>query len=157
MKYIKSTTQKSYTVNGKVIPACVTPGNKTLEVDDSEWFQISTQPVIASLIKSGDLLVLDEDPNVKEDTAARNQVAELTAKNTELEEKIRLLETQASRTASKGSSPDVETAKAEVAEWKQKYEDLQKQAVKELEDSQAKLDEALKELEKYKNKAKAEK
>lgn len=151
MKYIKSTTQKSYVANGKIIPACVTPGNKTLELSDSEWFQIVQQPVIASLVKSGDLLVLEEDPNVKEDIVARNQVAELMAKNTELEEKVKILESQTSRDT--GTNVEAETAKAEADEWKQKYEELKKQAVKELEDSQADLAKARDELAKYKAKA----
>lgn len=97
MKYLKSTSQKAYTVNGKVIPACITPGNKTLEVDDSEWFQISTQPVIASLIKSGDILVMDEDPNVREDIDARNQVAELKARIPNLQKGLSSLNSRDSK------------------------------------------------------------
>lgn len=117
MKYIKSTTQKSYVVQGKIIPPCITPRNQTLAVDDSEWYQISTQPVIAALIHSGDLLVLDEDPNVREDKEARDQVAVLKAQNTALEEELRQL---------KGSSP------TDTVDWKKKYEELQKEAVTEL-------------------------
>ena len=154
MKYVKSTTQKSYVVQGKVIPPCVTARNQTLAVEDSEWFQISSQPVIAALIHSGDLLVLDEDPNVKEDTEARSQLAELTAKNTELEEKIKLLESQAGTT--RGSNNEIEAAKTEAAEWKQKYEELQKQAVKELQDSQADLEKAREALKKYEAKAESD-
>ena len=114
MKYLKSTSQKAYTVNGKVIPACITPGNKTLEVDDSEWFQISTQPVIASLIKSGDILVMDEDPNVREDIDARNQVAELKAQNTELTERIKQLEQQGDRKAAKIANADLKAANSDL-------------------------------------------
>lgn len=148
MKYLKSTSQKAYTVNGKVIPACVTPGNKTLEVDDSEWFQISTQPVIASLIKSGDILVMDEDPNVREDIDARNQVAELKAQNTELTERIKQLEQQGDRKAAKIANAEMKTEnadlKAENGDLKAKneklvteLEELKKQAVKELEEMKA--------------------
>lgn len=117
MKYVKSTTQKSYVVQGKVIPPCVTARNQTLAVEDSEWFQISSQPVIAALIHSGDLLVLDEDPNVKEDTEARSQLAELRAQNTALEEELKQL---------KGA------ASADSTDWKKKFEELQKEALKEL-------------------------
>lgn len=119
MKYIKSTTQKSYVVQGKVIPPCVTPRNQTLALDDSEWFQVSSQPVIAALIHSGDLLVLDEDPNTREDTEARSQVAELKAQNTQLEAKLKELQA-----AVKPST--------EQEDWKAKYEELQKEAVEEL-------------------------
>lgn len=117
MKYVKSTTQKSYVVQGKVIPPCVTSRNQTLAVEDSEWFQISSQPVIAALIHSGDLLVLDEDPNVKEDTEARSQLAELKAQNTALEEELKQL---------KGA------ASTDSTDWKKKFEELQKEALKEL-------------------------
>ena len=141
MKYLKSTSQKAYTVNGKVIPACITPGNKTLEVDDSEWFQISTQPVIASLIKSGDILAMDEDPNVREDIDARNQVAELKAQNTELTERIKQLEQQGDRKAAKMANADLKAANsdltAENEKLKAELEELKKQAVKELEEMKA--------------------
>ena len=148
MKYLKSTSQKAYTVNGKVIPACVTPGNKTLEVDDSEWFQISTQPVIASLIKSGDILVMDEDPNVREDIDARNQVAELKAQNTELTERIKQLEQQGDRKAAKIANAEMKTEnadlkaensglKAENEKLVAELEELKKQAVKELAEMKA--------------------
>ena len=138
MKYLKSTSQKAYTVNGKVIPACITPGNKTLEVDDSEWFQISTQPVIASLIKSGDILAMDEDPNVREDIDARNQVAELKAQNTELTERIKQLEQQGDRKASKMANADLKAENsdltAENEKLKAELEEFKKQAIKELEE-----------------------
>lgn len=124
MKYIKSTTQKSYVVIGKVIPPCVTPRNQTLALNDSEWFQVSSQPVIAALIKSGDLLVLDEDPNVKEDIGARNQVAELMAKNQQLEDQIRQL------TEASSDSQD---------DWKQKYDQLKTEALKEIADLKQQL------------------
>lgn len=145
MKYLKSTSQKAYTVNGKVIPACITPGNKTLEVDDSEWFQISSQPVIASLIKAGDILVLDEDPNVKEDIVARDQVAELKAQNTELTERIKQLEQQGNRKASReDGSKEIAILKAEnekLAEANEKlateFTEFKKQALKELEEMKA--------------------
>jgi len=144
MKYLKSTSQKAYTVNGKVIPACITPGNKTLEVDDSEWFQISTQPVIASLIKSGDILAMDEDPNVREDIDARNQVAELKAQNTELTERIKQLEQQGQqgdRKAAKMANADLKAANsdltAENEKLKAELEELKKQAIKELEEMKA--------------------
>lgn len=137
MKYLKSTSQKAYTVNGKVIPACITPGNKTLAVDDSEWFQISTQPVIASLIKAGDILVMDEDPNVREDIDARNQVAELKAQNTELTERIKQLEQQGDRKANAEMKTENADLKAENEKLKAELEELKKQAVKELEEMKA--------------------
>lgn len=143
MKYLKSTTQKAYTVNGKVIPACITPGNKTLVVDDSEWFQISAQPVIASLIKAGDILVMDEDPNVREDTEARNQVAELKAQNTLLTEKLKQLEQQSGR---KGT----EAADAELQALTEKNEELTKANEKLVAELQEFKEQAIKELEELK-------
>lgn len=148
MKYLKSTSQKAYTVNGKVIPACITPGNKTLEVDDSEWFQISSQPVIASLIKAGDILVLDEDPNVKEDIVARDQVAELKAQNTALEEKIKRLERleqQGNRKASREDGSEeiaiLTTENERLVAVNEKlaaeFTEFKEQALKELEEMKA--------------------
>lgn len=143
MKYLKSTTQKAYTVNGKVIPACITPGNKTLAVDDSEWFQISAQPVIASLIKAGDILVMDEDPNMKEDIEARSQVAELKAQNTVLEERIKQLEQQTDRKAAKAVS-------AELQALTEKNEELTKANEKLVAEMQEFKEQAIKELEELK-------
>ena len=142
MKYLKSTNQRAYTVNGKVIPACITPGNKTLAVDDSEWFQISTQPVIASLIKAGDILVMDEDPNVKEDTEARNQVAELKAQNTLLTEKLKQLEQrQPDRKAVNGELQALTEKNEELTKANEKLvaemQEFKEQAIKELEELQA--------------------
>ena len=122
MKYLKSTTQKAYTVGGKTIPPCVTPRNETLALNDSEWFQVSSQPVIAALIKSGDLLVLDEDPNVREDTEVKNQLAELKVQNTQLAQEKQALERQLA--AAQGASTS--------DEWKQKYEQLEAEALKEI-------------------------
>ena len=138
MKYLKSTNQRAYTVNGKVIPACITPGNKTLAVDDSEWFQISTQPVIASLIKAGDILVMDEDPNVKEDTEARNQVAELKAQNTLLTEKLKQLEQR---------QPDRKAVNGELQALTEKNEELTKANEKLVAEMQEFKEQAIKELE----------
>ena len=58
MKWLKSTSQKAWTVMGKVIPPCLTPDNRYLEVDNSTYTSISSVPVIKSLIKAGDILVL---------------------------------------------------------------------------------------------------
>lgn len=141
MKYLKSTTQKAYTVNGKVIPACITPGNKTLAVDDSEWFQISAQPVIASLIKAGDILAMDEDPNMKEDIEARSQVAELKAQNTVLEERIKQLEQQ---------QPGRKAVSAELQALTEKNEELTKANEKLVTEMQEFKEQAIKELEEMK-------
>ena len=141
MKYLKSTTQKAYTVKGKVIPACITPGNKTLAVDDSEWFQISAQPVIASLIKAGDILAMDEDPNMKEDIEARSQVAELKAQNTVLEERIKQLEQQ---------QPGRKAVSAELQALTEKNEELTKANEKLVAEMQEFKEQAIKELEEMK-------
>lgn len=119
MKYVKSTTQKSYVVEGKIIPACITPKNEVLELGDDEWFVISQKPVIHALVNSGDLLVMDNNPNLQEDTEARNQVAELRAKNTQLEAQLQKLQAAAKPSA-------------EQEDWKAKYEALQKEAIEEL-------------------------
>lgn len=146
MKYLKSTTQKAYTVNGKVIPACMTPGNKTLVVDDSEWFQISAQPVIASLIKAGDILVMDEDPNVREDTEARNQVAELKAQNTLLTEKLKQLEQQSGRKSTEAGDAELQALAKKNEELTKTNEELTKANEKLVTEMREFKEQAIKEL-----------
>lgn len=112
MKYVKSTSQKAYTIKGRVIPRCITPKNELLELDDSEWFEISQQPVIKSLVASGDILVLNEDPNLREDTGAKDQIAALKARVTELEA--------------------AQDKKASDVDWEQKFRELQKEALEKI-------------------------
>lgn len=145
MKWLKSTTQKTWTVDGKVIPACVTPDNSYLVLQDSDYAVISSKAVIKSLINAGGILVLSEEPaelkNSLESLQGNN--AELIAKNNALTERIAQLEAA-------NKPVDVDAIKEEaVAE-------LKAEAVAELQEKQNTIDEQtarIKELEKALKKA----
>lgn len=91
MKWLKSTTQKTWTVNGKLIPACVTSNNDYLVLQDEEYSGIVQVPVIKSLIKAGGILVLSEEPaELKNSVSAlQGNNAALTARITQLEEQLK--------------------------------------------------------------------
>lgn len=119
MKWLKSTTQKTWTVNGKVIPACVTAHNDYLKIDDSEFTRLSGTPVVKSLITAGAILVLDSEPaELKNSVAAlQGNNAALTAKITQLEEQLKNAET---------ASVDIEKIREEA------QAEIKEQAVSEL-------------------------
>ena len=131
MKWLKSATQKSWVVNvgGKqaIIPPNETPDNNWLRVDDAEWIEISTTPVIASLLKAGGIIKLDEEP-----AELRNSVPALQITNTQLEAenatlKARVTELEAQLKDASGI--DIEAIKAEV---RQQCEEEKKKALEEL-------------------------
>jgi hypothetical protein len=76
MRYLKSTTQKSYMLNGKKIPQCVTKDNEWLTLNDSAYAEFAKVSVVASLIKSGAIIVTDKEP-----TTPTKQVSQLTQTN----------------------------------------------------------------------------
>ena len=83
MKWLKSTTQKTWTVGIEnqqyLIPANETPDNRWLRVDEVEYSKLAASPVIASLIKAGGIMVLDQEP-----AELRNTVPQLQVTNTQL-------------------------------------------------------------------------
>lgn len=151
MKWLKSTSQKTWYANGKLIPACVTPNNNYLQLDEDEYTSIASLPVIASLIKAGGILVLDQEPaelkNSVEGLKGTN--ASLVARNKQLEERIKELEASTSAPA----EIDVDKIKEEaVAE-------LRDEAIKEIQskdDEIAELKRQLKAAKKAANKESAE-
>ncbi|MBO5750599.1 MAG: hypothetical protein J6Q48_02375 [Bacteroidaceae bacterium] len=131
MKWLKSSTQKSWVVSvgGKqaVIPQCETPDNKWLSLSDSEWIEVSSTPVIASLIKAGGIIKLDEEP-----AELKNSIPALQVSNTHLQAeldiaKARILELEDQ--LKNASGVDIETIKAEV---RQQCEEEKKKALEEL-------------------------
>lgn len=131
-RWLKSTTQKAYTVQGKIIPPCVTSDNRWLKITESEYSAMKAMPVISSLIKAGGILVSIKEPEELKNSieGLKGSNAELIAINTQLEEKIKVLESN--------GSADVEAIRA--------------QAQKELQDKQQALDDALAQLAEYKAK-----
>ena len=140
MKWLKSTTQKSWVASCKgkqvIIPPCETPDNKWLKAEEDEYAEIAAIPVIASLVKAGGIMVLNEEP-----AELRNSVPALQITNTQLEAenatlKARVIELEGQLKDT--TNIDIEAIKAEVRqqceEEKQKaLEELDAKASKEIE------------------------
>lgn len=144
MRWLKSTSQKTWYAEGRKIPACVTPNHDYLQLSEEDYGKISKLPVIASLIKAGGILVLNEEPaelkNSVEVLSGNN--AALIAKNTALEEEIKQLK------ASQGPEIDVEAIKAQAVA------DLKAEAVAELQAKEDRIAELEKQLKAAKKAAK---
>lgn len=140
MKWLKSTTQKTWVASGKTIPACVTPHNDYLQIDDSEYAVLTAIPVIKSLINAGGILVLDQEPAELKNSVDNLQLSNvaLKARNAELETQIAQLQKQATPIV------DVEAIKAEA------QEEIKAEAIKELQEKQESLDAAQAEIKKLK-------
>ena len=131
MKWLKSTTQKSWVASCKdrqiVIPQCETRDNRWLSLQDDEWAEVSKIPVIASLVKAGGIMVLSEEP-----AELKNTVPALQVTNTQLRADLeiaqaRIVELEAQLKNSTGI--DVEAIKAEV---RQQCEAEKQKALEEL-------------------------
>lgn len=133
MKWLKSTTQKAWTVQGKVIPPCVTPDNRYLVIEDSEYATISKFAVVASLIKAGDIIVLSTEPAELKNSveSLQGDKASLMAEVTRLQEQLKAQEKKLAVT----SSIDVEKIKEEA------QAEIKAQAVAELEEKEARIKE----------------
>ena len=140
MVWLKSTTQKEWVINGKIIPRCMTKDNQYLNLSDTEYNNLLSTPVFNSLVKASAILVLHQEPaeirNNIQNLNASN--AELVARNTELQTRIAELEKKA------GPAVDVEKIKEEAVA------SLKEEAVKELQEKQDALDAATAEIEKLK-------
>ena len=134
-RWLKSTTQKAYTVQGKVIPPCVTSDNKWLKITESEYSEMKALPVIASLIKAGGILVSIKEPEELKNSieGLKGSNAELIARNTELEERVKLLES--------GSGNDVKAIREEAQKELQEKQDALDQALEEIARLKAKYEE----------------
>lgn len=130
MKWLKSTTQKTWTVNGKVIPACITPHNDYLVVDDSEYTTITGTPVIKSLIKAGGILVLNEEP-----AELKNSVSSLQGSNAALTAEITRLKEQLKTAGKKPTRTEIEKIREEA------QAEIKAQAIAELEEKEARIKE----------------
>lgn len=136
MKWLKSTTQKTWTISGKVIPACVTAHNDYLKIDDSEFTHLSGAPVVKSLITAGAILVLDSEPaELKNSVAAlQGNNAALTAEITQLREQLKAKEVELqAASAKKPAEVDIEKIKEEA------QAEIKEQAIKELEEKEARI------------------
>lgn len=87
MKWLKSTTDKSYVAQGKVIPPAT---QAPLAVTEDVYTKITGMAVIQSLIKTGGIIVLEKytDPT----SASNNRLAVLKEENTKLQARNKELE-----------------------------------------------------------------
>lgn len=117
MKWLKSTSQKAWTINGKTIPQNVTTHNSYLKIEDSEYNQMAKLPVFASLVRNNCILVLKEEPSELKNSveALQGNNAALMAANISQAETIKHLEEELQK------RPDVDVAalKAEAEADKQ--------------------------------------
>lgn len=81
MKWLKSTTDKSYTAQGKTIPASA---SAPLAVNDSVFEQITSMKVIASLIKTGGIIVLDRYNEPQANSSEQKKLQQLHVENARL-------------------------------------------------------------------------
>lgn len=142
MKYLKSTTQKAYTVKGYTIPKCITPKNDYLILNDSEYSEIEKIPVIKSLIKAGGIFISDKEPSdsIKNIENLETTNAQLIARATELEAKLKELE----RRREAGDVVNIAKIKEDA------QAEIKAQAIQELQEKQSALDAAQKEIEELK-------
>jgi uncharacterized protein YdcH (DUF465 family) len=142
MKWLKSTTQKAWVVSCKgrqaIIPPCETPDNRWLKVGDDEYAEIIAAPVIASLLKAGGIMKLDEEPAELKNSVPALQVTntQLQAENETLKARIKELEGQLQN----ATNIDIEAIKADavaavkaemeqaLTQEKQKYAELESEA-----------------------------
>lgn len=140
MRWLKSTTQKEWVINGKIIPKCVTKDNDYLTVEDTEYNKMLSAPVFSSLVKAGDILVFSQEP-----AELQNSIASLNTSNSTL------------KTQNKELKAELEAVKASVAsEVEKQVEAFKKEAIAELQAKQEELDKAKAELKALRKKAKAE-
>lgn len=89
MKWLKSTTDKAYTAQGKIIPSS---NSAPLAVSDSLYESIASMKVIASLIKTGGIIVLDKYSDPQVSSSEQLKLQQLQTENTKLNDRIRELE-----------------------------------------------------------------
>lgn len=125
MKWLKSTTSKSYTALGKIIPANT---SAPLAVDEATYSKIVEMAVIKSLVKTGQIIVLEkytEEPNKAADARdARIQL--LASENERLADRVRELE-NAAPAEEPATNKEVKAAKAEAKKANDALAELQAQ------------------------------
>lgn len=156
MKWLKSTTQKSWVASCKgkqvIIPQNETSDNRWLQLGEDEFAEISSSPVIASLVKAGGIMVLNEEP-----AELKNSVPALQVTNTQLKAELETakariieLEGQLKNTAQVADvQAEVDKAVAATkAEYEKKLKELDEKATKIISDKEAEITKLEKKLKK---------
>lgn len=156
MKWLKSTTQKSWVASCKgkqvIIPQNETSDNRWLQLGEDEFTEISSSPVIASLVKAGGIMVLNEEP-----AELKNSIPALQVTNTQLKAELETakariieLEGQLKNTAQVADvQAEVDKAVAATkAEYEKKLKELDEKATKIISDKEAEITKLEKKLKK---------
>lgn len=125
MKWLKSTTSKSYTALGKIIPANT---SAPLAVDEATYKKITDMAVIKSLIANGGILALDKYTDMSKVGDAQTQrLQTLTAENAKLADRIRELEANQQPAEEAPTKKEVKAAQKAQADAEAKLAELQAQ------------------------------
>lgn len=141
MRWIRSTTSKSYTALGLTIPAYT---QEPLQVEEAVHNKLMAMPVLKSLLASGGIVVLDAYTSPKAMADAQlTKLQSLTEENAKLADKVReleqtsesdkLKEAKAKFKAEKEAlEAQLEAQKAQLEEQKKLYAELEKEAQEKL-------------------------
>lgn len=126
-KWLRSTSNLTYTAQGKVIPSY---DKAPLMLSDSEFEKISKMPVIASLIANNGVIVLNKyEAPADVRTAADTRMQALATENARLHEELAKAQVEPATTkevkAAKKAQADAEK---KLAELEAKYAELEKEA-----------------------------
>lgn len=120
MKWLKSSTAKSWVINGKIVPSNHSTGYLVLEEEDYQTLKASF--AVKSLLKTNAILVLKEEPG-----ELKNTVPVLQESNRELEDKLAAKDGQ-------------------LQQALKEKDELKEQAVKELQEKVAEIEKLKKQL-----------
>lgn len=139
MRWLKSATQKSWVLGSGekqfIVPANETREGKWLTMEEGDYNAVSAQPVVKSLISSGAIIVLNEEPaEVKNslpnlqvtNTALKAELETVKAEKAALEARVKELEV-----GTTGVDLEAEIAKAVEAtkvEYEKKLKELDDKA-----------------------------
>ena len=159
MRWLKSTTQKSWVLaNGVkqfIVPQNETRDGRWLTMEEDDFAAVANQPVVAGLIKSNAIMVLDKEPAELKNSLPNLQVTNntlkaenetLRAEKAALEARIKELEV-----GTTGVDLEAEIAKAVdavKAEYEQKLKDLDEKASKLIEEKDGEIRKLEKKLKK---------
>lgn len=119
MKWLKSTTDKSYTAQGKIIPPSE---SAPLAVSDTVFESITSMKVIASLIKTGGIIVLDKYNDPQVDNKEQLKLQQLHVENARLAGEKSQLEAEVARLKEAQPSDEVVQKAAQFDELKTEAE-----------------------------------
>ena len=140
MKWLRSTSQQTYTVMGRVIPAY---NAAPLALADSVFDEVTSVKVIQSLIKNGCIMVMDNYKNPVAESVESNAIAALKQEMETLKADLMAVTIERDELKNAPAEPvdtsekdtqiadlqtQVKELKAELKEQKKLYNELKKEA-----------------------------